>query len=78
MAPVVAAVRSMASEASSKEPEPGPQMLAPDADHDLAGRIVDLELVGAPRDRACVPEQLVFQAIPRFLGGRSLPPAPAF
>ena len=53
-------------EGDGKQPEPGPQMLAPDAKGDVLGGIVDLELVGAPRDRSCVPEQMVFQAIPRF------------
>ncbi len=46
-----------------QQPDPRPQMLAPDAPHDLPGRIVDLKLVGAARDRVCVPEQLVVQAI---------------
>jgi hypothetical protein len=45
-------------------------MLPPDAQHDLAGRIFDLKLVGGPRDGADVPEQLVFQYFPRFCGAR--------
>ena len=51
---------------NQQEPKAGPQMLPPDASHDLPGRVVDLELVGAPRDDVRVPEQLVFHAVPRF------------
>ena len=53
-----------------EQAEAGPQMLPPDAQEDLGGRVLDLELVGAPRDRAHVPEQLIFQAFPRFLTSR--------
>ena len=49
-----------------QEPDAGPEMLLPDAPDDRAGRILDLEFVRAPRDRAGVPEQLIFQAVPRF------------
>ena len=53
------------------------QMLAPDAHHDLSGRVLDLELVGAPGDGAYVPEQLIFQALPRFPGvSQSILPGP--
>src|SRR4029079_16554324 len=50
--------------------EPWPQMLAPDAQHDRASRIFDLELVGAPGNGADVSEQLVFQYFPRFTAPR--------
>jgi hypothetical protein len=43
-------------------------MFAPNARDDLPGRVVDLELVGAARDRVCVPEQLIVQAISPVFG----------
>ncbi len=49
-----------------QDPDPRAQMLAPDAHHDLLGRVLDLKLVPAPGDGADVPEQLIFQALPRF------------
>ncbi len=53
-----------------QQPEARAQMLPPDAPDDVAGRVMDLELVGAPGDRARVSEELVFQAFPRFLRPR--------
>jgi hypothetical protein len=67
---VVAAVRIMASEASISRGSRGRKCSRQMRSTIRAGRIFDLELVGAPGNGADVSEQLVFQYFPRFTAPR--------
>ncbi len=51
-----------------EQPEARAQMLPPNAPDDVAGRVMDVELVGRPADRASVSEEMVLQAFPRSCG----------
>jgi hypothetical protein len=61
----------------SQEPGARAQMLGPDALDDVQRRVIDGKLVGAPGDRACVSEYLIFQAFSRSMRARRRSQSPA-